>query len=637
MVRKLFCLVAIMNTVINAQAAGEQRYFGMKKTGIKGGTYTTAEIMAWAKNKEAFYDESLTKSCSKKKKHDAIRLNFLGARLEQADYMFPSNGSFPPDTMGAVGPTQFVVALNGRIRSFDKTTGQPDFILDTTANNFFMNVSNNSHTTDPRIRYDRFTERWFIIMITGQDMESGDDEVPNIRAGADISNNRIMFAVSSTKDITIFTEWRFSFIEAGEEFFFDYPTLGIDNQALYIGGLLLTTGSILVNPQRLYVVNKEELVVVNDLVFTEFDYPVNSIFLPEAPFVPQGVDNFDEDASVGNFIAFDSFSSNHLVLNRVFNPGSDTPTLSDPILIEIPGVCSPFLVPQRGTDRYLDPNSDVRLMMAHIRNGHLWTAHHIGVNNQGTCASEEEITRDGCRWYEIDVKNDQPRLMQYGTLFDKTKKNIAGARFFWTPSLMTTGQGAMALGCSTAGKDRFVDCAIARRFKNDPQGTLQKPIIYTDSGTVYNPALDPSNPLRWGDYSYTSVDPCDDMTIWTIQEYCVDTDQWGVQVAQLRAPAPAKLASVLPNKIDRGKSSVNVIIHGKSEDGSGFFNPGKDFDCRLQVTISGGVTVEKVKYIDPTKIKVTVSTEHATRGAKKIKVINPDGQKVVAHDLLSVV
>src|SRR5205814_9779149 len=28
--------------------------------------------------------------------------------------------SFPPDTMGAVGPTQFIVAVNGRIRTFNK-------------------------------------------------------------------------------------------------------------------------------------------------------------------------------------------------------------------------------------------------------------------------------------------------------------------------------------------------------------------------------------------------------------------------------------------------------------------------------------------------------------------------------------
>ena len=326
---------------------------------------------------------------------------------------------------------------------------------------------------------------------------------------------------------------------------------------------------------------------------------------------------------------------------RVFNRGSESPTLSSPILLEVPQICAPLSVPNQnatpGREERNISGSDNRLMMAHIKNGHLWTAHNIGVNNKGKCCVTTPVTRDGARWYEINVKHEQPTLMQYGTLFDKTKKNGTDARYYWTPSLMTTGQGAMALGCSTAGENRFVDCAIARRFKHDPKGTLQKPILYTDSHATYNPAQDTDNLLRWGDYSYTSVDPCDDMTIWTIQEYAVDTDQWGVQVAQLRAPAPAEPVSVTPHTIHQGKSSVRLIIHGHSHDGSGFFDPGKDFDCRLRVKISGGVTVKQVNYIDPTTIKVIVSTEHASLGSKKIKIINPDGQKVVAHGLLTVV
>ena len=41
---------------------------------------------------------------------------FLGATF--ADCL-----AYPPDTMGAVGPSQFIVAVNGRIRSFNKNTG----------------------------------------------------------------------------------------------------------------------------------------------------------------------------------------------------------------------------------------------------------------------------------------------------------------------------------------------------------------------------------------------------------------------------------------------------------------------------------------------------------------------------------
>src|SRR3954447_2413161 len=36
---------------------------------------------------------------------------------------FSDSGSFPPDTMGAAGPSQFIVAINGRLRSYAKATG----------------------------------------------------------------------------------------------------------------------------------------------------------------------------------------------------------------------------------------------------------------------------------------------------------------------------------------------------------------------------------------------------------------------------------------------------------------------------------------------------------------------------------
>src|SRR4051794_8454154 len=46
-------------------------------------------------------------------------VNFTGATL--ADTL-----AYPPDSMGAVGPAQYIVAVNGRIRTFNKQTGAAD-------------------------------------------------------------------------------------------------------------------------------------------------------------------------------------------------------------------------------------------------------------------------------------------------------------------------------------------------------------------------------------------------------------------------------------------------------------------------------------------------------------------------------
>src|SRR3954468_8105282 len=50
------------------------------------------------------------------------------------------NGAFPPDTMGAVGPTQFVLFVNGRMSTFNKTTGAADNVLSADPDQFFASV-----------------------------------------------------------------------------------------------------------------------------------------------------------------------------------------------------------------------------------------------------------------------------------------------------------------------------------------------------------------------------------------------------------------------------------------------------------------------------------------------------------------
>ena len=49
-------------------------------------------------------------------------------------------GAFPPDTMGAPGPTQFVIFVNGRLRSFSKATGTADGVLNVNPDVFFASV-----------------------------------------------------------------------------------------------------------------------------------------------------------------------------------------------------------------------------------------------------------------------------------------------------------------------------------------------------------------------------------------------------------------------------------------------------------------------------------------------------------------
>src|SRR4051794_19754269 len=76
------------------------------------------------------------------------------------------SGAFPPDTQGAVGPAQFVVAINGRFRSYSKATGLADGAINADPDAFFSPVMSPAppggvvFTSDPHIRYDRLSQRW---------------------------------------------------------------------------------------------------------------------------------------------------------------------------------------------------------------------------------------------------------------------------------------------------------------------------------------------------------------------------------------------------------------------------------------------------------------------------------------------
>jgi hypothetical protein len=132
---------------------------------------------------------------------------------------------------------------------------------------------------------------------------------------------------------------------------------------------------------------------------------------------------------------------------------------------------------------------------------------------------------------------------------------------------------------------------------------------------------------RWGDYSMTHVDPNDDMTIWTVQEYCNAGNSWAVRVSQLRAPLPATPSSASPPTIQAGTSNADIVITGTSSVGSGFFDPGVSFPNHISATVNGGgVTVNSVTFTNPTSITMNISVSGgAALGLRTVTVTNPDG------------
>src|SRR5882672_6866908 len=170
---------------------------------------------------------------------------------------------------------------------------------------------------------------------------------------------------------------------------------------------------------------------------------------------------------------------------------------------------------------------------------------------------------------------------------------------------------------------------------------MRTPVLYTSSSTAYNPRDSGGNPInRWGDYSYTCLDPDDDMTMWTIQEFCQAENSYAVQVVKLLAPPPAIPTNCTPASLNAGANNVNVAVSAASNGDTGFFDPGLGFSNRLSAVVNGGgVTINSITYTDPTHITLNVSIANpVTAGSRTITVTNPDGQSATSSSgLLTIV
>lgn len=538
-------------------------------------------------------------------------------------------GSFPPDTMGAVGPTQFLVALNGRIRVFNKTSGaQGDLNAD--MDSFFNSVRGGELTTDPRVVYDRLSGRWFLLII-------------NVAA----SNNRILLAVSNGATINSATVWTFYYFNqnqvspAGDNgCFADYPSLGVDANALYVGTNQFCNRAF--TNTTAYVIRKSSVTGGGQIVVCAFRNLIDSAggSLGSGIFSPHGVSNTDPDATEGYFIGTDATSFGRLAMRRVANPGG-LPVLSANISVNVLATATPITVRHKGNINGVNGRLDAiddRLLSAQFRNGSIWAAHNIAVNNLGF--PDVPRTRNAVRWYEIaDVATAGPRLVQAGTIFAPTDTNTEDERNYWIPSLAVSGQGHMLLGFNTAGTNEYINAAIAGRLATDVPGTLQTPQLLTASPGPYNPSSNSGNQQgrrRWGDYSFTSLDPCDDMTMWTIQEFCDAANSYGLRVAKIPAPPPATPAAASPPAVVAGQASVNVTITGLAVNGAGFYDPGEGAGCRLRASVTGGVIVNSLQYINPTTVMLNLSTVNAGAGPKTILITNPDGQAATGSNILTV-
>ena len=564
-----------------------------------------------------------------------VMSNFLASNITEG------TGYYPPDCNGDVSSFgQMMIAVNGKLKLYNvpSVTGTPLTTTQASSGScltspvFNMNIDsffNNAglgiaKITDPRIRFDRFSKRWFILAQDNSHTFSNYISIAISNSAAALTSSStfsIYNILSTTNDPSASSDW------------FDYPGLGIDKSALYICGNILDKTTHNNKGSVLFVLRKDSLLAADPL-FTVWPRGTAAGTSGSDGSVgmlsPQAVHNEDPNATEGYFIAT-GWTFGQLVMKRITNPGTSTPSLSADIVLTVPVTAVPIDQPALGTVGSLNTFDDRLFDAMAMKNKitgtvSLWTAHNIEVNTSGVGTAGGG--RNGARWYEITNLTTTPTLNQSGTIYDNAATNPRG---FIMPSIAMNGQGHALLGGSTSSAKCRIQVMIASRYSSDAAGTLQPFDTLTKVTLPYNP----SNALqRWGDYSQTVVDPTDNMTLWTFQEYANTTNNWGLRAIQVKAPPPAQSITVSGSPASFCGPSVALTLNGLATNNAGFFDAGAQYN-RLTVSCSSGILVTNVVFISPTQVTCDVNTAGIGMGTYTLTITNPDGQSVTANFTLS--
>jgi hypothetical protein len=428
-------------------------------------------------------------------------------------------GTYGPAWDGAVGTTQFLLSAKGRVRSFCKSTGMIDNVLNVSYDKFFSSVNLGFLCADPNVLFDHFNNRWYIL--------------------CDDGGGSILLAVSDGENsgtLTSQTVWSFFMISntvlgipAGYQNpspDTDSTTLGYDEFSILLAGrtfdFILPTflsGAVYILPKQL--LNPNSATVYAYLNLTDQK-------TKNGPDCTQAVTNFDTPPAAAYFLGintatnfFPAGPSNFLWLDSVQYNASQLPT----VLVQTPVPVLPFSGPV-ATQTLGSPKGVVWVDAevsrgSHVRNGELIFTQNISVNSNGDSGVSIKTTQNAARYYRINPVTFT--VLGTGTLFDP-----AGTSYV-TPSLMSNTNGDIVIGATVMGPQHFLDATLVAVPANDGEFTFTPPVMgYTTSNTPYYSTDDwefvPFS--RWGDHSRTTLDPVDSVSFWTAQGFCLDSNTW---------------------------------------------------------------------------------------------------------------
>ncbi len=438
-----------------------------------------------------------------------------------------TEGYYPPDTHGDVGPNHYFQVVNCHFSIYSKTG---TMLLGPMLNSsIFSGLPNNANSGDAVVLYDEQADRWLFSQFS----------LPTMPYGPFYQ----MIAISVTGDPTgSWYRYQYTFADMP-----DYPKFGVWPDGYYMSANLFTSGSINWGGCLAAAFNRAQMIAGNPsaamISFTKPWPDESSSWLPsdcDGPFPPANTPNY--------FMYVYNWTTNdHLGLYE-FQADWNTPansTFSNYLSIPVNSFSTNVSgIDQPGTDVNLDALND-RLM---------YRLQYRKFNDYSTlvCNHTVDVSSSvaGIRWYELRKSTGDWAIHQQGT-YGPADNNSR-----WMASCAMDSSGNIALGFSISGAAMYPSIRYTGRKKNDPlnQMTFAEKGIFNGTGSQTGSAA------RWGDYSAMSIDPVAQSTFWYTNEYLVTTSGagWTTRIASFRFTVPPTVTTSTPTAV----TAVSATLHG---------------------------------------------------------------------------
>ncbi len=456
--------------------------------------------------------------------------NFAGAGF---------NGVFPPDTVGDVGPDQFIQMINdpgGTLVSIfnkDSTAAFAPFNLSALA----PGGSTVDGAGDPIVVYDELADRWVLMEFSGRSTTDPDEIYVYVSQTPTPTNNAADW---------FFFEFTFPVPGTG---FPDYPKLSVWPDGYYI-----TTNEAGTSDPPVYVLDR-----VNMLQGLT-PQPFQRVTTPAlAGFGFQALTPVDQDGPTAPPLNNPAYMLRHRD-DEAHNPGANDPnqdfvelyaystdlanaansTFQLEVAIpvaefdsDLNGLTSFSAITQPGGNTPLDPLREVVMWRPSYRN---FGTHETIVGNFVT--DVDGTDRAGVRWFELRRTGGGAwTLFQEGTISPDNDNR-------WMGAIAMDASGNIALAYSVSGPTTNPGLRYIGRRASDPLGTMPRGEFVIIDGLSPQVGVD-----RWGDYHSMSVDPSDGSTFWFTGQYGAN-NAWTTQVATFAFAASVTTTTPAPSGVD---------------------------------------------------------------------------------------